>query len=183
MSSRARAAAALASLGILGLGWGTATAQGQVALALNPPTTDTTTPSDTASSDTTASDTASSDTASSGTAATSGSGASSSSGGTTSSSSTGSWADGTYTGSTARHRYGSVTVTVIVANGTITGVSESVVSDGDRKSNQINARAVPAMRSAVLKAQGDDVATISGATYTTEAYLTSLQSALDQAAA
>lgn len=178
MSSRARAAAALASLGILGLGWGTATAQGQVALALNPPTTDTTTPSDT-----TASDTASSGTASSGSAATSGSGASSSSGGTTSSSSTGSWADGTYTGSTARHRYGSVTVTVTVANGTITGVSESVVSDGDRKSNQINARAVPAMRSAVLKAQGDDVATISGATYTTEAYLTSLQSALDQAAA
>ncbi len=37
------------------------------------------------------------------------------------------------------------------------------------------------IRAEVLAADSADVSTIGGATYTTEAYLTSLQSALDQA--
>lgn len=90
--------------------------------------------------------------------------------------------DGTYTGSTVTHRYGSVTVTVTIQNGQIACVSENVVSDGERKSEQINARSVPTIRSAVVAADSAQVSTISGATYTTKAYLSSLQSALDQAA-
>lgn len=93
----------------------------------------------------------------------------------------GSFADGTYTGEATTFRYGTVTVTVTVSGGEITAVSEKLVSDGDRHSDQINARSVPTLRSAILAADSADVSTISGATYTTEAYLSSLQSALDQA--
>lgn len=90
-------------------------------------------------------------------------------------------ASGTFTGTPATHRFGSVAVTVTLANGRITALKESVVSDGDRKSNQINSFAVPQLRSAILAASAGQVSTVSGATYTTRAYLTSLQSALDQA--
>ena len=91
--------------------------------------------------------------------------------------------DGTYTGETSTHRFGSVTVTVTIADGAIASLSERVVSDGDHHSDQINDRAVPTLRSAILAADSADLSTISGATYTTEAYLTSLQSALDEARA
>lgn len=90
-------------------------------------------------------------------------------------------ASGTYTGSAATHRFGSVQVTVTVANGRITGLRESLTSDGDRRSDQINSASVPQLRAAILAAASGQVSTISGATYTTRAYLTSLQSALDQA--
>ncbi len=120
---------------------------------------------------------------SSGTDAGSGSGSSESSGST--SGSTGltvpANASGTFTGTTETHRYGSVRVTVTLANGTITKLSETVQSDGDHHSERINADAVPTLKQAILAANGKDVSAISGATYTTDAYLQSLQSALDQA--
>lgn len=90
-------------------------------------------------------------------------------------------ASGTFTGTTATHRFGSVTVTVTLVDGQITALAEDVVSDGDHHSERINDQAIPMIRSEVLAADSADVATIGGATYTTEAYLTSLQSALDQA--
>jgi uncharacterized protein with FMN-binding domain len=46
---------------------------------------------------------------------------------------------------------------------------------------QISNRAAPILRDEVLAAQSASVANVSGATYTTRAYLSSLQSALDQA--
>jgi uncharacterized protein with FMN-binding domain len=55
------------------------------------------------------------------------------------------------------------------------------VPDRDRRSTEISNRAVPALRSEVLNAQSVAVSTIGGATYTTNGYLSSLQSALDQA--
>jgi len=88
-------------------------------------------------------------------------------------------ASGTFTGTTTSERYGSVTVKITVANGTITDVAaDSTV--GDSRSQQIETRAESALRTAVLTAQSANVSMISGATYTSEAYLTSLQSALDQ---
>ena len=90
-------------------------------------------------------------------------------------------ASGTFTGTTATHRFGSVTVTVTLTDGEITALSEDVVSDGDHHSDRINDQAIPMIRSEVLAANSADVSTIGGATYTTDAYLTSLQSALDQA--
>ena len=79
------------------------------------------------------------------------------------------------------HRYGSVTVTVTLRNGVISDVAATVVDDGDRKSQAINNRSLPTVKAAVIAANSAKVSTVSGATYTTEAYLTSLQSALDKA--
>lgn len=166
MSTRAKIAAAAASLGVLGLGWNAATAGGQTLT----PSGGTTTPTSTTQPTTT------SGTAPSGSATTTTPKA------TSAASTTASYADGTYTGATATHRYGSVTVTVTITNGQIAGLTQRVVSDGDRKSEQINTRAVPTLRDRILAAHSAGVSTVSGATYTTGAYLTSLQSALDQAA-
>jgi len=100
---------------------------------------------------------------------------------TTTTTDAGATASGTFTGDTATHRFGSVTVSVTLTDGRITALAEDVVSDGDHHSERINAQAVPMIRAEVLAADSADVSTIGGATYTTEAYLTSLQSALDQA--
>lgn len=102
--------------------------------------------------------------------------------GTTSAASSAGLKDGTFTGTTSSNRFGSVTVTATVSGGSITGVSARTQA-GDNHSAQINSRAVPVLKSEVLAAQSAEVATVSGATYTSESYLTSLQSALDQAAA
>ena len=78
-------------------------------------------------------------------------------------------------------RYGAVQVQVSVANGTITDVIALQLTDRDGRSAQISNRAAPLLRSEVLTAQSASVQIVSGATYTSEGYLTSLQSALDQA--
>ena len=99
--------------------------------------------------------------------------------GTTSSGTSG--ATGTYTGTTKSDRWGTITVTVTLSNGKITDVTYTTTV-GDQHSAQIEARAIPTLKAAVLAANSADVSTISGATYTSKKYLTSLQSALDQAA-
>ncbi|MDQ0754900.1 FMN-binding protein [Arthrobacter sp. B3I4] len=90
-------------------------------------------------------------------------------------------AGGTFTGDVVQTRFGSVEVQVTVKSGTITDVTALQLTDEDRKSAQISKRAAPLLRAEVLKAQSADVQTISGATVTSEAYLTSLQAALDAA--
>ena len=90
-------------------------------------------------------------------------------------------ADATYTGSVVNTRFGTVQVSVTLAGGSITDVTALKLTDEDGRSVQISNRAAPILREEVLAAQSADVSTVSGATYTTEGYLTSLQSALDQA--
>lgn len=99
--------------------------------------------------------------------------------GTTSSGTIG--ATGTYTGTTESDRFGTITVTVTLANGKITDVTYKTTV-GDNHSAQIEARAIPTLKAAVLAANSADVSTVSGATYTSNKYLSSLQSALDKAA-
>ncbi|ANP72386.1 FMN-binding protein [Cryobacterium arcticum] len=88
---------------------------------------------------------------------------------------------GTFTGSSTSTRFGSVQVQITVAGGAITDVAALKLTDADGRSVQISNRAAPVLRQEVLAAQSAQVSTVSGATYTSEAYLTSLQSALDQA--
>lgn len=88
---------------------------------------------------------------------------------------------GTYTGAVESTRYGDVQVQVTVANGSITDVTALHLTDADGRSVQISNRAAPVLRQEVLSAQSTSVQMVSGATYTSEAYLTSLQSAIDQA--
>ncbi|MBK6954074.1 MAG: FMN-binding protein [Actinomycetales bacterium] len=99
--------------------------------------------------------------------------------GTTSSGTSG--ATGTYTGTTESDRFGTITVTVTLANGKITDVTYKTTVR-DNHSAQIEARAIPTLKAAVLAANSADVSTVSGATYTSNKYLSSLQSALDKAA-
>ena len=88
---------------------------------------------------------------------------------------------GTYAGSVVQTRSGSVQVQITVNAGAITDVTALQLTDFYRKSVQISNRAAPLLRAAVIKAQSAQVQTISGATVTSDAYLSSLQAALDAA--
>jgi uncharacterized protein with FMN-binding domain len=87
----------------------------------------------------------------------------------------------TYTGDSASTRWGPVQVQISVANGTVTDVSVIDYPSGNGKDQQINARALPVLVRETLAAQSADIDMVSGATVTSEGYLESLQSALDQA--
>ena len=89
--------------------------------------------------------------------------------------------DGTYTGSTVSTRFGDVQVQVTISGGAITEVTPLHLTDHDGRSVMISNQAAPILRDEVLQAQSASVQMVGGATYTSEAYLQSLQSALDQA--
>jgi uncharacterized protein with FMN-binding domain len=89
--------------------------------------------------------------------------------------------DGTFVGSVESTRFGNMQVQVTIAGGTITDVAALQVTDRERRSLEISNRAVPVLRSEVLAAQSAAVSTVGGATYTSDGYLSSLQSALDAA--
>jgi len=80
-------------------------------------------------------------------------------------------------------RYGPVQVQITVAGGLITDVQAVDYPDGNGRDRQINARAIPILVSETLDAQSAEIDFVSGATYTSDGYQQSLQSALDEAAA
>ncbi len=88
---------------------------------------------------------------------------------------------GTFVGDVATTRFGPVQVEITVKDGTITDVTALALTDNDPHSVSISNRAAPMLRDQVLRAQSAQVDGVSGATYTTDGYLTSLQSALDKA--
>lgn len=90
-------------------------------------------------------------------------------------------ADGTYTGSSVHTRFGSVQIAVTISQGSIVDITALHLTDADGKSVQISTRAGTILRQEVLTSQSANVSTVAGATYTTKAYLSSVQSALDQA--
>jgi uncharacterized protein with FMN-binding domain len=96
-------------------------------------------------------------------------------------SSTASATTGTFTGDDVNTRFGSVQVEITVTGGAITDVTALQLTDRDRRSASISSRAEPILRSEVLDAQTANVRNVSGATYTSDAYLQSLQSAIDKA--
>lgn len=180
MSTTGKAAALLASVGILAAGWSVGTANGRTLVTTSATTTGTT--SGTASgAGTVAAGAAPGTTASVPSTATSAAASAASVPSATPSAAAASGATGTFTGATQTDRWGSLTVTVTLSSGRITDVSYTSTA-GDGKSRQIEARAVPTLKSEVVAANSTQVATVSGATYTSAKYLTSLQSALDKAA-
>jgi uncharacterized protein with FMN-binding domain len=92
------------------------------------------------------------------------------------------YADGTYTGSAVNEPWGSFEVRATISNGELTAVN-LIASPSDRHSSSINSQAVPLLTQEALSAQSADIDMISGATWTSQSYMTSLQSALDDAAA
>jgi len=90
-------------------------------------------------------------------------------------------AGGTYDGEVVQTRFGTVQVQITVKSGQITDVTALKLTDAEGRSVQISNYAAPILRDEVLQAQSANVQTVGGATVTSDAYLTSLQAALDAA--
>jgi uncharacterized protein with FMN-binding domain len=115
------------------------------------------------------------------TGSTSTSGTASSSGTSSTSGSTSSaTATKTATGEAADTRYGPVQVKVTVTNGKITSATAVEYPVNDRRDQEINAYAIPALNREAVQSGSASIDMISGATYTSEGYVQSLQSALDK---
>jgi uncharacterized protein with FMN-binding domain len=89
--------------------------------------------------------------------------------------------DRTVNGPVVETRYGPVQVEVVVTGGRITDVKALEYPNEARRSQSISEQALPMLREEVLSAQSASIDTISGATYTSDAYGQSLQAALDSA--
>ena len=76
--------------------------------------------------------------------------------------------------------YGTIAVRVTKVGTRIVSVSVASLSTQEPTSQQISAQAIPYLRSEVLSAQSATINAVSGATYTSQGYVQSLQAALDQ---
>ncbi len=87
---------------------------------------------------------------------------------------------GSYTGDAVQEPFGVIQVQATLANGKLTAVT--VVQMPTRgRSGFISADAAPILQSEAISAQSANIDSVSGATYTSQAYAQSLQSALDRA--
>jgi uncharacterized protein with FMN-binding domain len=78
-------------------------------------------------------------------------------------------------------RYGDVRVRVIVSGGRLVDVQAVQLPSDRARSQAISGDAGPQLRNEALRAQSARINTVSGATYTSDGYAQSLQSALDRA--
>jgi uncharacterized protein with FMN-binding domain len=86
-----------------------------------------------------------------------------------------------YVGSVRQaHQWGNVQVRIRVRSGRIVNVG-AVYPNHKPRSIRINKRAIPILKREVLRAQSANVRYVSGASDTSEAYKSSLQSAIDKA--
>ncbi|MFJ7149911.1 FMN-binding protein [Streptomyces sp. NPDC100445] len=86
---------------------------------------------------------------------------------------------GTITGKAAQTQYGAVQVRITVADGKITK-AEAIQAPKGGLSDQKTQLAVPRLNQEAVTTGTAHIDTVSGATYTSQGYRTSLQSALDQ---
>jgi len=91
-------------------------------------------------------------------------------------------ASSTVTGDPANTRFGPVQVRISVTNGKVTGVEAIDYPNGSGRDQEINAYAIPQLNQETLQAGNANIDMVSGATYTSDGYITSLQSALDSVA-
>ncbi len=106
--------------------------------------------------------------------------------GTASSSTTGSSGSTTgttVTGDVVQTRYGPVQVQLRMAGSSIDAVQVLQYPDGNRTDVEISSRALPVLIQDTMDQQSAGIDVVSGATYTSQGYLESLQSALDQVSA
>jgi hypothetical protein len=85
----------------------------------------------------------------------------------------------TIPGSVVMMRWGPVQVAVTMQGGRITDVNALQLPVDHQRSAYISQQVAPYLRMEVLQAQGANIDSISGATYTVDAYVQSLQAALD----
>jgi uncharacterized protein with FMN-binding domain len=90
-------------------------------------------------------------------------------------------AERTYTGQDIQYVYGDIVVSVTMHGGKIVNVSVPQNNAIDGRSQTINSYAVPILEQETVAAQGVNIDVVSGATFTSNAFAQSLQSALSQA--
>jgi uncharacterized protein with FMN-binding domain len=73
-----------------------------------------------------------------------------------------------------------VQVKVTFSGSTITAIDVLQSPDSNGRDMEINQRALPILEQEALASQSANIDTVSGATYTSEGYIQSLQSAIDQ---
>lgn len=88
-----------------------------------------------------------------------------------------------YTGSAVDTRYGPIQVEVTMSGKKITNIEVLEYPENSDRDQQINSYALPQLNQEAMSAQSAQIDAISGATYTSDGYIQSLQSALDQAGA
>jgi uncharacterized protein with FMN-binding domain len=87
----------------------------------------------------------------------------------------------TITGTVANTQYGPMQVQVVLTGKQITKVNVLQQTDSGQESSQIDSFSIPKLTSETLTAQSARIDAVSGATTTSQGYIQSLQSALDQA--
>ncbi len=89
--------------------------------------------------------------------------------------------DGTYTGSVTNAYYGNVQVQAIISSGKITTIDFLQSPNENPNSIYVNQQAMPYLKQEAIQAQSSKVSTITGATFTSQAFIQSLANALSQA--
>ena len=89
--------------------------------------------------------------------------------------------NGTWKGKSIDVDYGNVQLAIVVAGGKITDVKVLEAPQVHERSLQINVAALPKLRQEALAKQSASIDSVSGASYTSDGYRRSLQSAIDQA--
>ena len=91
------------------------------------------------------------------------------------------WNDGTYTGDLVDAYYGNVQVSATISGDKITNIAFLDYPQDRSTSLQKSNYAMPILKREAISAQSANVDTVSGVTYTSEAFIKSLSSALAQA--
>ncbi|MFD1539747.1 FMN-binding protein [Nonomuraea guangzhouensis] len=78
-------------------------------------------------------------------------------------------------------RWGPVQVQISVTSGKISSVQVLQAPDENRRDVEINNTALPILQDETISAQSAQIDSVSGATYTSDGYIQSLQSAIDRA--
>jgi uncharacterized protein with FMN-binding domain len=89
--------------------------------------------------------------------------------------------DGQYTGQDFQNQFGDTQVKITISGGRITDVQALQLPFDRPRSAEISQYAAPQLHDEVLQAQSAQIDSLSGATYTSDSYAQSVQSALDQA--
>lgn len=89
--------------------------------------------------------------------------------------------NGTYTGSVADAYYGQVQVQAVINNNKITNLKFLSYPNSHSTSVYINQQAMPYLKQETIQSQNANVQIISGATFTSEAFIQSLTNALSKA--
>jgi uncharacterized protein with FMN-binding domain len=87
----------------------------------------------------------------------------------------------TVTGSVSQTQWGPVQVQLTIRNGSITKVTVLQYPNSNSRDVEIANYSLPILIQETMQSQSADIDMVSGATYTSDGYIRSLQSALDQA--